>query len=214
MLLLAASGPWPARAADDAASADLQRKSAEVENLKRDLERKQRELEQLRKENDRLRRERKARPANLPTAPARPATPALPVTPIDTLPPLARTDVVELHDLVGHFAAKPEAADARYAKKAFRIKGEISRFDSKLVIRNYEVLLEAPDNPTLVICTFNYVDRYATVFTKQHGEVLVARTTGGTEVPLHRLGDTVIIQGTCKGLKNGEIVFTGCQVVK
>ena len=214
MLLLATSGPSPARADDDAAGTDLKRKSEEVENLKRDLEQKQRELEQLRKENERLRRDRKARPAALPAAPARPATPAPPVTPIETLPPLARTDVVELHNLVGHFTANPNAAAARYTKKAFRVKGEISRVDTKLVIRNYELLREAPDNPTLVICTFHYEDRYAAVYTKQHGELLVGRTAGGTEIPLHRIGDAVVIQGTCKGLGNGEIAFTGCQLVK
>jgi hypothetical protein len=214
MLLLAACEPAPARADDEAAGADLKRKSEEVEKLRRDLDQKQRELEQLRKENERLRRDRKARPAALPAAPARPATPAPSVTPIETLPPLARTEVVELHNLVGHFAANPAAATARYAKKTFRLKGEVARFDTKLVIRNYEVLLEAPDTPTLVLCTFNYVDRYAAVYTKQHGEMLVARTTGGTEIPLHRIGDAVVILGTCQGLKHGEISFTGCQLVK
>jgi hypothetical protein len=214
MLLLSAGGPAPARADDEAAGADLKRKSEEVEKLRRDLDQKQRELEQLRKENERLRRDRKARPAVLPAAPARPATPAPPVTPIETLPPLARTEVVELHNLVGHFVANPAAATARYAKNTFRLKGEVARFDTKLVIRNYEVLLEAPDNPTLVLCTFNYVDRYAAVYTKQHGEMLVARTTGGTEIPLHRIGDAVVILGTCQGLKHGEISFTGCQLVK
>ncbi len=211
LLLLVAVGfgrPLAVRAGEDDPNADLKRKSEEVEKLKHELDQKQRELEQLRKENQRLRREK----APAPAAAARPARPAPPVTPMDNLPPLAKTDIVEIHNLVGHFLANPEAAAARYTKQQFCVKGDVVRFNPRLVVSNYEVILESPDNAVNVICSFNYVDKYAAVFTKQHGQTLVARTSAGSEIPLLKIGDPVIIQGWCKGLKNGEIVLTGCRL--
>jgi hypothetical protein len=52
------------------------------------------------------------------------------------------------------------------------------------------------------------------VYTERGGQALVGRIGERTEVPLLHADDLVTIQGTCKGLKKGELTFSGCRVMK
>jgi hypothetical protein len=195
-------------------AAELQRKAQEVEKLKEELNRAQSDLQKLEAENQRLRAEKTNPPPTPATPPATPATPARPAPAVATLRPLAPGEVVETRDMVEQFRADPAGAEQRYRKKAFRVRGEIARFSVKFAVRYYDVVLASPERSISVVCGFNYVDRYRSVYTKQTGEVLVGVVGQRKEIPLLKVGDSVVVEGTCKGLKDGELVFNGCQVVK
>jgi hypothetical protein len=150
----------------------------------------------------------------LPFPPTPGTPPAKPLTPIATLPQLNAGQLVDLDELVGHFRADPAAAGAHYGKKTFRVKGVVARFDPALMLRNYDVILASPDALLGVVCNFRYPDHFTSVHTKQKGRLLVARAGSKTEHKLLEVGDTAIIQGKCHGLKDGQIILTGCELVK
>jgi hypothetical protein len=168
------------------------------------------ELRRLREENERLRRARARDPRVAPAA-----REAKPVRPLSELPPLTPDTVVDVQELVAHFQADPAGAAARYAKKTFRVRGEVDRFHTALVQRRFTVLLTDPNREATVACRFNYVDRYKTVFTTQNGRVLTARYDSGREVPLLETGQTAVIAGRCDGVdKHGMIGFSRCEWVR
>lgn len=209
-LSLSLAWPLPARAAEASQGKDdeLRRKTEEVERLKQELQRAQEQLKQLKADNERLQKEQARPPRPAPAAPAKP------LTPIATLPPLNAGQLVDLDELAGHYRADPAAAGARYGKKTFRVKGAITRFDPALGFRNYDVLLASPDALMPVACNFRYADRFTAVYTKQKGQVLAARAGSQAEHKLMQVGDVVTVQGRCHGLKDGQIVLTGCELVK
>ena len=244
VVLSLAAGLWTgtpgARAAE--ATDALRQKDAEVRELRRRLEQAEKELEQLRRDNERLRRQsQKATPQAAP-AEAQPAAEELrrlreenarlrqraarapatgaaseskPVRPMTGLPPVTPETVVEVDELVGHFLADPAAAAARYAKKTFRVRGEVERFHTALLRRQFTVLLRGADGGPPVACRFNYIDRYKTVFTTQNGRVLTARYDSGRETTLLETGQGVVIAGRCGGLDaNGTIEFSRCELAR
>lgn len=175
-----------------------------------DQKKAQKELDKLKQENERLRQQQERSARQSP----RPAREAKPVRPMSELPPLAKGTEVEADELVGHFAADPVAAAKRYDKQVFCVKGEVERFSTGLVTRNFSVLLASPDRGAPVKCRFNYIDQYRTVFTRQDARKLTARFEGGGEVDLLEVGQPVVIEGKCAGLKDGDIVFSACRLVK
>ena len=208
-LLLGAARPLAAAADDRDKDTELRRKTEEVERLKEALSRAQSDLKKTQQDNERLRKEQAKAPAAAP-APA----PRKAVTPMATLPPVRPGDVVEADDLIGHFQANPAAAAQRYQKKVLRVKGQVARFSVKVMTRNYDVVFESGEKGVIPVFNFNYIDKWATVYTKQSGRTLVGRTSGRTETTLMELGESVVIQGKCGGLKDGEIVFSHCEVAK
>ncbi len=204
------------------AEKELQKVKADNERLRQENEKKdrqqretdqkkaQKELERLKKENERLRRQQELAPKSA----SPPARELKPVRPMSELPPLGKGAEVEADELAGHFAADPVAAAKRYDKQTFRVKGEVERFSTGLVTRNFSVLLASPDRGLTVKCRFNYIDQYRTVFTRQDARKLTARFEGGSEVDLLEVGQPVVIEGKCAGLKDGDIVFNGCRLVK
>ena len=219
----------------------LRQKDAEVRELRRRLERAEKELEQLRRDNERLRRQsekvtrpnaaaesrgaaeelRRLREENERLRRTRARDPrrapemhqAKPGRPLAELPPLTPDTVVDVDELAAHFQADPAGAAARYARKTFRVRGEVDRFQTALVQRRFTVLLTGPDRDATVACRFNYVDRYRTVFPTHNGRVLTARYDSGREVPLLETGQTVIVAGRCEGLDpDGVIRFDRCEL--
>jgi hypothetical protein len=198
----------PVTTAQTATDAELKRKAEEVERLKRELERAQSELKSLSEENQRLRNENSARAK---AAPARVVE--NPSQPMDALPPLKPDTVVDARDLVLYFQANPSAAEQRFKKQTFRIKGTIDGFEPKMFLRKYEVLLESPDRQMKVVCRFGYAPEYDAVIAKRKGNVLVARTDG-KELQLLEGGREVIIQGRCEGFQDSHLEFSRCEVVR
>lgn len=231
------------RAAQAPADADaLRQKNEEVERLKRELDLREKELRQLEQENERLRKEQgkqerqrqkqqeqsqqneieqlrkenqRLRQEPRPdTAVAPTARELKPVTPIQTLPPLAPDAVVDADELVGHFLAEPANAARRYADKTFCVKGEVDRFDRAMVAREFSVMLVSTDRATTVKFKFNYVGQYHSVFTAKDGRELVARYAPGSDGPLLKVAEPVVLRGHCHGLKDGTITFTKSVIVR
>lgn len=187
----------------------LEQKQQEVERLQRELNQAQDELKQLKQENQRLRQQTTATPKTAKTA-----APAKPAPPIATLPPLNANDLVDASDLVGHYQANPAAAAQRYEKKWIRVRGEIERFDTKLFIRTFDVLLVSPEPALSVVARFNYVDKYRSAYTKDRGRKLVATSAGnGQEFPLFELGQNVVLRCKCAGIRGQEVLLKDCEPV-
>ena len=196
---------------DAAREAELRSKTQEVERLKEELDRAQADLKKLEAENQRL---RKGKSDAAPATPRPSAESKKPAPVVATLPPIEPGQVIEVGELVGQFAAEPEAARERYAKKLFRVKGTVAGFDPELVTRGYYVRLESPERAITVLCHFRVPDEYTAVYMKRSGQTLVARVGKGSELQLFQVGDAVTIEGTCKGLKKGELSFSGCRVMQ
>ena len=196
---------------DAAREAEVRRKTQEIERLQEELTRAQSDLKKLEAENQRLRKgESEAAPA--PAVPPSESKKLAPV--VAALPPLDAAQAIEVSELVAQFAAEPEAARERYANKEFRVKGTVAGFDTALVTRGYYVRLDSPGRVITVLCHFRVPDEYTAVYMKRSGQTLVARVGKGLELQLFRVGDGVVIEGTCKGLKKGELTFSGCRVMK
>src|SRR6266540_2530326 len=206
--------------------ADLLRKTAEVEKLKQELARREQELKQIKEDNERLRRnplkgEReeehrqreaelqklKAENAKLRSEQSRAAitsdAPPLaekPSRPLAELPPLTASDVVDAKDLVLYYKSHAVAADQRFRKKTFLIKGVADKFEAVRFMRRFEVLLDSPDNSIRVVCKFAYANKWNAVYTKERGRSLVAKE-GPSELKLLKIGDVVNTRGRCEGMK-------------
>jgi hypothetical protein len=204
-LLLALSfgvGVATTRAQPARPDGELRRKGEEVERLEEELRRARQELERLRKENQTLRQS----PA---PAAALPSNPAPAVLPAD-LPAIQETNSIPAGVLVEHFRADAAAADARYRDRVFLVTGEVVDFETALLGRTYSVRLHTPERLVRVVCRFNYVDKYRSVMTRDKGRTLVGRIDDRAARVLFRLGDQVVIRGRCQGMKDEEILLTGC----
>ena len=191
-----------------------QQKEAEIQKLKRDLARAEAEAAKLNQTG--------AQPKNeatpLAAAPVksfdsttpRGPTPE-PAKPAGDLPSLKRDEIVDAADLVQQFKTDSSAAEERCQKKTFRVKGVIARFEAKLFRRQFEVILESPEKFMRVVLRFDYPDEYKSIYTIQSGQKLVGRPVENKVVTLMTVGDAVVFQGKCKGLRDTEIVFTGCK---
>lgn len=184
-----------------------------------ELERKEKELEKLKSdlaiapgETARLTQERVVAPAKAAVTGAAPPTesPSTHLSPaLNTLPPLSTDDTVDAMDLGNHYLADVVAADARYRKKVFKVKGEIIGFDKPTLSRNYRVLLRTPSRELRVLCTVTPPEKYIAVFTTQGGTRLTGSLPSGTRVVLLKIGDAVVLKGRCAGLNGSMIEMTG-----
>ena len=187
-------------------------KEEEIQKLKQDLARAQAEAARLAPEGGPSESDKRTPSGKSgETTPGRPPGPS--ASYVSDLPALKPDEIVEVGDLVQQFKDDPQGADQRYGKRNFRLKGAVERFEPKLFVRKYEVLLESPDRFVRVVAIFDYPDEYRTVFTTQRGQTLVGKPAENKEVALMQAGQTVVLQGTCKGARYREIVFTGCRFI-
>jgi hypothetical protein len=192
-------------------------KEAEVQKLKKDLARAEAEAAKLNQVEVQP-KHAATQPAAAPATSSDSTTPRgktpLPAKPASGLSPLNSDEIVEAAELVQQFKTDSAAADAWYQKKAFRVKGVIQRFEAKMLRREYDVVLESPEKFVRVILRFDYPEHYRSVYTIQNGQQLVGRPAENQVITLLTVGDAVVVQGRCKGLRDAEIVFTGCKVVR
>jgi hypothetical protein len=167
---------------------ELERKEAELKKLKGEFEKTQGENTQLKQQQQQnaVQAAAAARPVHV--------TPAL-----ATLPALQPGEVVEAIDLSNHYRNDPTAAQQRYHKRTFKVKGEIVGFDMVPFVRFYKVRFRTAEPQTSVVCEVSRSEKYSAVFTTEHGNQLVGLLSGTTRVPLARVGDTAVVEARCNG---------------
>jgi len=183
------------------------RKEQEIEKLKQDLARAEAEAAKLGSGT--------AENTSPPVAKAgKTSAPDEAAKPIAGLALLKAGDVVDAADLVLQFKADSAAANQRYRKKTFRVRGVVERFEPKMFVRKYDVLLASTEKFVRLVVGFDYPDNLKAVYTIQHGQKLVGKPTDHSEVTLLKVGDPVVFEGKCQGLSDSEIVFSGCRLVR
>jgi len=181
-----------------------------------ELERKERELERLKgdvsktnAENAELREKLHQMQTNQVAAP--PAS--HPVPAVATLPPLQPGDVIDSKDLVAYYRQEPAAAEQRFGNQRLTITGEIAGFEKPLLKRNYRVLLPGTEATTKVICDFYPPDKFNAVMIANHGTELVG-VIGETRVPLAKVGEHVLIKGSCKGARESNVLISAGELTR
>ncbi|HYT59537.1 MAG TPA: hypothetical protein VEL06_05170 [Haliangiales bacterium] len=193
-------------------AAARKRKEKEIQKLKQDLARAEAEAASLERQDSETRKPPEA-DKSAGTA-VRRAVGEEPAKRAAELPPLKPDEIMDAAELVQQFKTDPPAADQRYRRKTFRVRGVIERFEPRLFVRKYDVLLESPDRFVRVVAVFDYPNDYKSIYTTQRGQTLVGKPAENKEVTLLRAGQTLVLQGRCKGAHDTEIVFTGCEVVR
>jgi hypothetical protein len=196
----------------------VRRQAAEVERLQSELRRAQAELDRLQEvkaaQTNSALVDELSSAGDLPVAEAiAPKGPEAGSRGSDRAP-MQETDVVEGDRLAAEFAADAEGAGTRYAKRTFRVCGEIVGFRCPMARRVYELELGTQQATVDLTCRFNYIDVYRTVYARDKERELVGVTEGRAIQPLFRRGQRVTILGRCQGLKQGEIRMTGCVLVE
>jgi hypothetical protein len=209
------------------AGAALKRKTDEVERLKAELAAARGETVAARAETVVARSEVKAAQAGAGMAAAKAAAvepvrtelfAALPPTPpAAQLPALQAGEAVSVFDLVNHYRADTAAADARYRKRPFQVRGVVRRVDDGMFSRRVEVWLESPDAALPVAVIWMVPDDYPSFFTKEGGQRLVGRFSNGGrqyERALLVAGKECTFAVRGGGLEHGRLELTRAELIR
>jgi hypothetical protein len=129
-----------------------------------------------------------------------------------SLPPLKDSSMVEAMDLANYYRTDAPAADRRYGKRTFQVRGEVERFEKPSFIRDYKIVLKTANRQTLVVCDVIPPEKFSAVFTVNNGSELVGLMAGETRVPIAKVGGNVVIEGRCKGLSGSTVKMAGCEL--
>ena len=200
--------PAPARQRHQAEA--RKQKEAEIQKLKQDLARAESEAAALNEDHGQTPsqvRSLAGKPAASPRAPEPAARP------VAELPPVKPDEVMDTAELLQQFRTDPPRATRRYLNKSFRVRGVVERFEPRLFIRKYDVILESPDRLIRVVAGFDYPNDYRAIYTTQRGQTLVGKPAENSELTLMRVGQKIVLEGRCKGARDTEIAFTGCRLI-
>lgn len=220
LAMLAALFAWPAGAQETvtipkARLLELERKEKELDALRGELNKSRNEQEQLRRERAKaesekaqLTRAKEAAEARAVAAQAGPviahASPAL-----ATLPPLKPGEVVNALDLMNHYRADASGAAQRYGKRRLRVRGVVTGFEKSPFVNPYLIRLQTTERTWPIVCSVDPPAEFKATYPANHGESLVAVTRSEARLTLVRVGQTVEIEATCKGLKEQTLSLTG-----
>jgi hypothetical protein len=186
---------------------ELERKEAELDKLKSTAKTQPAIQNRTAKKPDEVLPQNSAPQTRVPTpAPAVSEAPSF-----ASLTPLEKNTIVSAVDLAAQYRANPGMADERYRKHTFKVQGEIVGFEKPLMVRNYYILLKTAEPLTRVICDFYPPENFKAVYTINGGTALVG-TLSDTRVPVAKVGDTVVIEGRCKGLSGGGVKLSNCEL--
>jgi len=189
------------------------RKEEEIQKLKQDLARAEAEAARLKEDDGQPESGRQPQPEKTGSLSARRTTGEERGRPLAELPPLQPDEILDATELTKQFKTDPTGVNRRYDKKIFRVKGVIERFEPKMFVRKYDVLLESSDRFVRVVAVFDYPNDCKTVFTTHRGQTLVGKPAENKRVTLLQAGQTIVLRGKCKAARDTEIVFTGCELV-
>lgn len=174
------------------------------------------ELEQKEKELDKLKSGQRPgtdSPRANPQLAPKPAEPVVKTPPpaLASLPPFIEGQTMEAIDLAGFYRQDAVAADQRFRKRKMVLHGEIAAFEKPTFRRNYRVIFQGADRDARVICDLLPPDEFSAVFTVKDGSQLVG-VRGETRIPIVQIGQSVFVEGTCKGLRGSTVMVLGTKL--
>jgi hypothetical protein len=184
---------------------ELERKEAELEKLQGDLSK-------TKGENVQLKRQHQEDAVKIASAPVPEPIVTHVSAPMASLPALQKGETVDAMDLANHYVADAAAADARYRKRTFKVQGEVVGFEKPLFTRDYKIILKTADRQTKVVCDVFPPDKYRAVFTIKNGSELAGLISGETRMPIAKVGDTIVVEGECRGISNSAVKMSGCEL--
>jgi len=201
---------------------ELERKETELEKLKRELgkavsekEQRQREQANADKEKRELQKAKEAAEARASVAEKATLPSVIPrnTLAIASLPALADGQVVDAMDLMIHYRTEPAAAAKRYGAGRIRVAGEIVSFDKPLFVSYGVIILGTTERTWRIACRLEPPANLPALFTAKNGDELVGATSAGARSVLARVGQRIVIEGWCKGLKDQSVTLTGAKLM-
>jgi len=190
---------------------------AELERKEKELQVLQGQFEQTRGEQEQLRRAKEAADARAVAAAELVAktesvivhdTPAL-----TSLPPLKNGEVVDALDLMNHYRADAAGAGKRYGKQRIRVRGVVTGFEKPMFVSHYIIALQSTERNWKLVCYVDPPREFTATYPAQHGELLVGTTGSGARITLARVGQTVEIEASPKGLKEQTLTLSGGRLI-
>lgn len=190
---------------------EIERKAAEADRLAAELTAAKAEIARLKGEQIELKKAA-AKPARLLPAAVTQAEQQQPPTPsIHSLPPLGRSEAVSVHDLLNHYAADAAAADQRYRKQTFQLRGIVTDVNKDLFVSPYRVIFRLPDQTLRVVCEVRPPDEFTKVYVAGDHERVMGEKPGRAPVTFISVGDEITYTGRCLGLRSGVVSFENCE---
>jgi hypothetical protein len=185
---------------------ELEKKEAELEALKAATARPA-AGQPSQKESLSTRPEAVSAPLSAPPPPA-----PSPSRDVSSLAPITADEVISADDLAADYRSDPAAANERYRKHRFLVRGEIVEFEKPMFTRDYRMVLRTSDRDWSVVCQFGMPDNYRTVFKAKSGSELVATRSDQAQFIVARKGQTAVIAGQCSGLKGSAVKLSACEL--
>ncbi len=129
------------------------------------------------------------------------------------LPPLKPGDVVDALDLMNHYRADAAGAAQRYGQQRVRVRGVVTGFEKPVLVTPYVIFLWTTERTWRIQCSVNPPREFKATYPAQHGETVVGVTTSGARITLVRVGQTVEIEGACRGLKEQTLTLGSATLV-
>lgn len=164
------------------------------------------ELERKASELDRIRSNTQITGENLPAP--KPVQEKSVVPPI----PIKEGEVMSADELARHYMDAPAEADARYGKKRILIRGEVVGYDKQPFLKDFAILLQTSERGVRVVCNFVSPKDWKAVFPVKSGSELMVTDADGTRSVFSRIGETLVIDGECKGRKDLTIRLGSCRI--
>lgn len=133
-----------------------------------------------------------------------------PRRPLAELPAVQPHTTVSADEIVQQYRTDPGGAELRYRRKSFRIQGKVERFEERMFFRKTAVILESQERPYRIVCELPFPEEFTAVFGRKGGQLLVGVAKSGREVRLMEIGELLVVEGRCLGLKGAEITFSQC----
>jgi len=82
--------------------------------------------------------------------------------------------------------------------------------EKPMFVRYYMILLRTSDPQRKIVCTVYPPDDYKTLFTVKNGTEMAWRNERQGPVTFVRVGQTVTVEGRCKGLHDANVTLISC----
>lgn len=126
--------------------------------------------------------------------------------------PVKEGEVVSADELARHYMDAPAEADTRYGKKRILIRGEVVGYDKQPFLKDFAILLQTSERGVRVVCNFVSPKDWKAVYPVKSGSELMVTEADGTRSVFSKVGETLLIDGECKGRKELTIRLGSCRI--